>query len=72
MFLVSLQQYFNNRLKTLADQKAANIIVYPHKFHVSIPILEFIEKYKDLKDGEHLEDVEESLAGEYNLINILL
>ncbi|XP_076933082.1 lysine--tRNA ligase-like [Bidens hawaiensis] len=56
-------QYFNNRLKTLADQKAANIIVYPHKFHVSIPILEFIEKYKDLKDGEHLEDVEESLAG---------
>ncbi|XP_076896788.1 lysine--tRNA ligase-like [Bidens hawaiensis] len=54
---------FNNRLQTLADQKAANIIVYPHKFHVSISILEFIEKYKDLKDGEHLEDVEESLAG---------
>ncbi|XP_076949827.1 lysine--tRNA ligase-like [Bidens hawaiensis] len=56
-------QYFNNRLKTLEAQKAANGNPYPHKFHVSMSILEYIEKYKTLKDGDHLEDVLVSLAG---------
>jgi lysyl-tRNA synthetase class 2 len=36
--------------------------VYPHKFNVSIRISEFIEKYKGLGDGEHLEE-EVSVAG---------
>ncbi|CAL5333441.1 unnamed protein product [Camellia sinensis] len=56
-------QYFENRLKALAAQKSAGINPYPHKFHVSLSILEYIEKYKGLSNGEHLEDVEINLAG---------
>ncbi|KAI7753954.1 hypothetical protein M8C21_029086, partial [Ambrosia artemisiifolia] len=56
-------QYFDNRLKTLAAQKAAGLNPYPHKFHVSMSILEYIEKYDSLASGEHLEDVQVSLAG---------
>lgn len=65
MSLLWLQQYFENRLKTLATQKAAGMNPYPHKFHVSMSILEYIEKYESLNSGDHLEDVQVSLAGEY-------
>ncbi|KAI3754671.1 hypothetical protein L1987_54458 [Smallanthus sonchifolius] len=56
-------QYFDNRLKTLDAQKAAGLNPYPHKFHVSMSILEYIEKYETLNSGDHLEDVQVSLAG---------
>ncbi|KAF7148744.1 hypothetical protein RHSIM_Rhsim03G0265300 [Rhododendron simsii] len=56
-------QYFENRVKTLGALKSAGINPYPHKFHVSMSIPEYIEKYKGLTNGEHLEDVEVSLAG---------
>ncbi|CAI9293709.1 unnamed protein product [Lactuca saligna] len=56
-------QYFENRLKTLATHKAAGMNPYPHKFHVSMSILEYIEKYESLNSGDHLEDVQVSLAG---------
>ncbi len=36
--------------------------VYPHKFNVTIRISEYIEKYKGLGDGEHMEE-EVSVAG---------
>lgn len=36
---------------------------YPHKFHVSISIDGFIEKYNSLEPGQHLDDVEASVAG---------
>ncbi|GAB4850813.1 hypothetical protein Ancab_030113 [Ancistrocladus abbreviatus] len=56
-------QYFENRLKTLAAQKAAWMNPYPHKFFVSMPISEYIEKYGGLNNGDHLEEVHVSLAG---------
>ncbi|OVA16355.1 Lysine-tRNA ligase [Macleaya cordata] len=56
-------QYFENRLKVLAAQKAVGKNPYPHKFFVSMSIPEYIEKYEGLSDGDHLEDVEVSLAG---------
>ena len=31
---------------------------YPHKFHVTVNLADFIKKYESLKTGEHLEDVE--------------
>jgi len=62
-----MQQYFENRLKTLATQKAAGANPYPHKFHVSMSILEYIEKYETLESGAHLEDVQVSLAGGFQL-----
>jgi hypothetical protein len=30
---------------------------YPHKFHVSVSLPEFIEKYSSIPDGEHLQEV---------------
>lgn len=56
-------QYFENRLKYLAAQRAAGEEPYPHKFPVSMSILEYIEKYGCLSNGEHLEDVTVNLAG---------
>ena len=62
-----MQQYFENRVKYLAGQKAAEKNPYPHKFFVTLSILEYIKKYEALNNGDHLEDVTESLAGIGNL-----
>jgi len=59
----SWQQYFENRVKALAAQKAAGMNPYPHKFFTSMQITEYIEKYGGLNNGDHLEDVQVSLAG---------
>ncbi|XP_010526352.1 PREDICTED: lysine--tRNA ligase, cytoplasmic-like [Tarenaya hassleriana] len=56
-------QYFENRLKNLAAEKAKGENPYPHKFYVSMSIHEYIEKYGSLSNGEHVEDAEVSLAG---------
>ncbi|XP_042416620.1 lysine--tRNA ligase-like [Zingiber officinale] len=56
-------QYYENRLKALALIKATGGNPYPHKFNVSMTISEYIEKYKTLSEGQHLNDVEVSLAG---------
>ena len=42
--------------------KTAGINPYPHKFHVSMSILEYEKKYSGLNPGERLENVEVSLA----------
>ncbi|KAM1087608.1 hypothetical protein EV1_013099 [Malus domestica] len=55
-------QYYENRLKYLATQKADKN-PYPHKFFCSITVHEYVEKYASLNDGEHLEDITVSLAG---------
>ncbi len=56
--------YYENRCKALEAKKAKGINPYPHKFHVSMALPEFIKKYQDLEPGSHLEDVTVSLAGE--------
>ncbi|KAF2318409.1 hypothetical protein GH714_006784 [Hevea brasiliensis] len=56
-------QYYENRLRYLASQKAEGGNPYPHKFSVSLSIVEYIEKYGSLSNGEHIEDIAESLAG---------
>ncbi|XP_020589568.1 lysine--tRNA ligase [Phalaenopsis equestris] len=56
-------QYYENRDKYLASQKATGVNPYPHKFQVSISIEEYIQKYSSLNQGEHLKDVEVNLAG---------
>lgn len=53
-------------MKYLAAQKAEGCNPYPHKFFVSLTIPEYIEKYRGLSNGEHQEDVTESLAGTQN------
>ncbi|KAJ8618849.1 hypothetical protein MRB53_015035 [Persea americana] len=56
-------QYFENRLKVLASVKESGINPYPHKFFVSMSIVEYVDKYRSLENGEHLENVVISLAG---------
>ncbi|KAK9167136.1 hypothetical protein Scep_002327 [Stephania cephalantha] len=56
-------QYFENRLKVLAANKAAGGNPYPHKFFVSMSIPEYVAKYESLNNGDHLEDVKVCLAG---------
>ncbi|KAL6599541.1 hypothetical protein ACP70R_045678 [Stipagrostis hirtigluma subsp. patula] len=56
-------QYFENRVKTLASLKAKDVNPYPHKFPVSISVPEYIERYRNLSNGDKLVDVTESIAG---------
>lgn len=56
-------QYYENRHKYLAFQKVTGVNPYPHKFHVSMSVEEYIQKYTVLNEGEHLKDVEVKLAG---------
>ncbi|XP_030944083.1 lysine--tRNA ligase, cytoplasmic-like isoform X1 [Quercus lobata] len=56
-------QYFENRLKYLAALRAAGEEPYPHKFPVTMSNPEYVEQYKNIGNGEHLEDVTVNLAG---------
>ena len=55
--------YFENRVKAIQAKKAKGINPYPHKFHVSIAVPEFVKKYTSLEAGQQLTDVTVSLAG---------
>ncbi|KAJ6800433.1 uncharacterized protein M6B38_317595 [Iris pallida] len=44
--------------------KASEVNLYPHKFEVSISVVDnYMKKYGSLSDGEHLKGVEINLAG---------
>ncbi|CAM9193739.1 unnamed protein product [Ectocarpus sp. 6 AP-2014] len=55
-------QYFANRSRAIAQLEEEGTNPYPHKFHVTISIPEFVAKFKDVEVGEKQEDVV-SLAG---------
>jgi lysyl-tRNA synthetase class 2 len=49
--------YFENRSKAIMKlRETQNPNPYPHKFHVSISLGKFIEKYSSLKDGERVQE----------------
>ncbi|KAF3772277.1 Lysine--tRNA ligase [Nymphaea thermarum] len=56
-------QYYENRLKALEALKTSGVNPYPHKFHVSLSINAYVKKYEGLNNGEHREDITESLSG---------
>lgn len=56
-------QYYENRLKAIEDLEASSQTAFPHKFHCSLRISEFIAKYNSLAEGEHLEGEVVSVAG---------
>lgn len=66
---ISPNEYFKLRTATVANLKAAGgeNSPYPHKFHVSTSLEEFIAKYSHLKDGEILEE-KLSVAGRVHAI----
>lgn len=55
----------------LASVKESGINPYPHKFFVSMSIVEYVDKYRSLENGEHLENVVISLAGIQCLQNVI-
>uniref|UniRef100_A0A0A9WHR8 Lysine--tRNA ligase n=1 Tax=Lygus hesperus TaxID=30085 RepID=A0A0A9WHR8_LYGHE len=65
---ISPNEYFKLRSAAVQELKGSSQPPYPHKFHVSISLEEFISKYSGLSDGEVLEDVEVSLAGRVHAI----
>ncbi|KAJ4828172.1 hypothetical protein Tsubulata_005055 [Turnera subulata] len=56
-------QYLENRLKYLDAVKAEGKNPYPHKFHVTMTVVEFVAKYGSLKDEERLENETVSVSG---------
>ncbi|XP_024953315.1 lysine--tRNA ligase, cytoplasmic isoform X6 [Citrus sinensis] len=56
-------QYLENRKRYLEIQKKEGKNPYPHKFFVSMSIIEYIANYGGLGNGDHLEDISVSLAG---------
>ncbi|KAK6460453.1 hypothetical protein DFJ63DRAFT_321147 [Scheffersomyces coipomensis] len=62
-------QYFEirsakiNELRETNNADSTALNPYPHKFHVSIRLPEFVEKYSKLEKGEYLKDIEVSVSG---------
>lgn len=63
-------QYRSNRLRVLGELKEKARNPYPHKFHTTISIPGYIERFGSVNDGEHLEGDEQSLAGWFGWILI--
>lgn len=55
--------YHERRVKAVKAAKDAGEHTYPHKFHVSISLPEFVQKYESIPEGDHVEDAEVSVAG---------
>ncbi|GJQ13869.1 hypothetical protein GpartN1_g5660.t1 [Galdieria partita] len=56
-------QYLKLRTKLIEEAKERGLDPYPHKFHTTRSIPNYIEKYHSLQAGEHFTDITESLAG---------
>ncbi|EME28005.1 lysyl-tRNA synthetase, class II [Galdieria sulphuraria] len=56
-------QYLKLRTKLIEEAREHGVDPYPHKFHTTCSIPNYIEKYRSLQAGEHLTDILESLAG---------
>ncbi|XP_021191264.3 lysine--tRNA ligase isoform X1 [Helicoverpa armigera] len=67
---ISPNEYYKLRTAAVAALKegAKADHPYPHKFHVTISLEEFIEKYNHVNSGEVLEDVTLSVAGRVHSI----
>ena len=57
-------QYYKIRQQAVLNLKKVGENPYPHKFHVSISLTEFIEKYSHIDAGKWEED-KVSVAGKY-------
>lgn len=66
-----MQEYFRLRSQAVAQLKQTDEHPYPHKFHVSISLAEFIDTYNNISDGEILEGTEVSVAGSYSFLFLL-
>lgn len=66
---ISPNEYFKLRSAAVNELKKSEVNhPYPHKFHVSSSLEDFIAKYSSLKDGEMLENESLSVAGRVHAI----
>jgi len=67
---ITPNEYFKLRSKAIEELKSdPQTHPYPHKFHVSTSLTDFIAKYADtLEDGQAVDDVEVSVAGRIHAI----
>ena len=65
-FTPTRQEYLKLRRAHVEQLKANKDNPYPHKFHVSISLTDFIAKYNSIAPGEHHADVV-SVAGNSQL-----
>ncbi|KAL7020825.1 hypothetical protein ACKWTF_011654 [Chironomus riparius] len=66
---ISPNEYFKLRSAAVNELKKSDVNhPYPHKFHVSSSLEDFISKYNSLKDGEMLENESLSVAGRVHAI----
>jgi len=66
---ISPNEYFKLRSGAVEElKKDISSHPYPHKFHVSTSLTNYIEKYQHLKDSETLHDVEVTIAGRVHAI----
>jgi lysyl-tRNA synthetase class 2 len=56
-------QYYENRLRAIEALEREGTTAFPHKFHASLRISEFIQRYNSLADGSHEENEVVSVAG---------
>ena len=56
-------QYHEMRLRALETARSSGRNPYPHKFHLTMYIPEYVAKYKDLEPGTKHDQAKESLAG---------
>lgn len=64
---IIVQEYFDYRKSMVEEWRASGENPFPHKFHVSMSLEDFRDKYDSLQAEEHLNDVEVSLAGKKRL-----
>ncbi len=62
ILLLYMKQYKANRTKLLNEYEAQGNNPWPHKFHVTISVPDFINKYKHLEKDQTADD-QVSLAG---------
>lgn len=66
---ISPNEYFKLRSAAVTELKNNELThPYPHKFHVSSSLDDFINKFSTLKDGEMLENEKLSVAGRVHAI----
>jgi lysyl-tRNA synthetase class 2 len=56
-------KYYENRLKVINQMSENGFTAFPHKFHASLRLSEFIRKYDSLEEGVHLEEEPVSVTG---------
>ncbi|PAV65116.1 hypothetical protein WR25_22297 isoform B [Diploscapter pachys] len=60
---VDAREYFNMRARMIETRRAAGDNPFPHKFHVTLSLSDFIAKYEYLEKDQTLEDVTVNIAG---------